>query len=129
MDRSHLTSVATTAAPTPSGAYSQAIIANGFVYAAGQAPLDPETKAIIGTDIATQTTATLSNLKAVLEAAGSSLEDVVKTTVHLADLTDFAEFDAAYRQVFDSNPPARTTVQSGLPKILVEIDAVAIVRD
>lgn len=129
MDRTHMTTVATTSAPSPSGAYSQAIVANGFVYVSGQGPIDPATGAHIGSDIAAQTTATLANLGAVLEAAGSSLARVVKTTVHLADLVDFLEFDAAYNQVFDVKPPARTTVQSGLPGILVEIDVIALTGD
>ena len=128
VEQSQPTKVTTSDAPRPSGAYSQAVVANGFVYAAGQAPRDPETRAIVGSDIATQTRATLSNLRAVLEAAGSSFENVIKTTVHLADLNDFADFDAEYRKAFPTALPARTTVQSGLPGILVEIDAVAVVR-
>lgn len=129
MDQTHLISVTSTGAPSPTGTYSQAIVAAGVVYASGQGPLDPSTGSIIGSDMAAQTRVTLSNLGSVLEAAGSSLSHVVKTTVHLADLADFADFDAAYREVFPATPPARTTVQSGLPGILVEIDAIALIAD
>ena len=125
MDRDHRTSVTATNAPRPTGTYSHAIVAGGFLFTAGQGPLDPVTGSIVGGDITEQTTATLTNIDAILQAAGASLEDVIKTTVHLANLDDFAKFDEAYRNFFTDPAPARTTVQSGLPGIAVEIDVIA----
>lgn len=122
--------VSTTKAAAPGASYSQAIVANGFLYTAGFGPHHPETGEIIGTTIADQTQQTIINLKEVLAAAGLDLHDVVKATVHLADLKqDFRAFDEIYRQHFPDPFPARTTVGSDLWGIRVEIDVVAAMPD
>lgn len=120
--------VHTEGAPKAIGPYSQAIRANGMVYASGQIPLDPATGQLVEGDIGRQTERVLNNLKAVLEAAGSSLENVVRTTVYLSDLGDFAEMNAAYGSFFTEAPPARSTVQvSRLPRdARIEIDVIAL---
>jgi 2-iminobutanoate/2-iminopropanoate deaminase len=122
--------VATENAPAAVGAYSQGIIANGFVFTAGQVPLVPGTKQFAEGGIKGQTRQSMENIKAILEAAGSSMANVVKTTVFLADINDFAEFNAVYGEFFPNNPPARSTVQAGgLPLgALVEIEAVAVLE-
>ena len=114
--------------PKPIGPYSQAIRANGFLFASGQVALDPSTGTIAGPDIRQQTTRVLENLKAILEAAGVTLHHVVKTTVFLKDMDDFAAMNEVYARYFTSAPPARSTVQAArLPKdALVEIDVVAV---
>jgi 2-iminobutanoate/2-iminopropanoate deaminase len=113
-------------APDPQGGYSPAIVSDGLVFASGQAALDPATGELVAGDVAAQTTLTLDNLEAVLRAAGSGLGDVLKTTVHLADIASFDAFDAAYRARMPRPYPARTTVGSALaPGLLVEIDVVA----
>lgn len=119
--------IATENAPAAVGAYSQGIIANGFVFTAGQIPLIPGTSSLREGGIAAQTRQSMNNVKGVLEAAGSGLDKVVKTTVFLADIEDFAAFNAVYAEFFANNPPARSTVQAGgLPVgALVEIEAVA----
>lgn len=117
-------------APKAIGPYSQAIIVGDLVYTAGQIPLSPTTGAIVGTTIEEQTRQVMENLKAVLEEAGSSLDKVVKTTVFLANLSDFAKLNAVYGEYFTGDtPPARSTVQvAALPRgALVEIECVAIV--
>ena len=115
-------------APRAIGPYSQAIKANGMIYLSGQIPLDPVTMQMVDGDIAVQTERVLNNLKAVLEAAGSSLERVVKTTVYLADMNDFAAMNEVYAAFFSSNRPARSTVQAArLPRdARVEIDLIAV---
>ena len=115
-------------APKAIGPYSQAIKANGFVYASGQIPLDPATMQIIEGGIREQTDRVMNNLSAVLKAAGSSLDQVVKTTVFLSDLGDFAEMNEVYGRYFGEVPPARSTVQvSRLPRdVRIEIDVVAL---
>jgi 2-iminobutanoate/2-iminopropanoate deaminase len=120
--------VQTEKAPKAIGPYSQAIKANGMLYASGQVPLDPATGELIQGSIAEQTERVFENLKAVLEAAGSSLDKVVKTTVFLADLSDFAEMNGAYAKFFAEAPPARSTVEvSRLPKdARIEIDLIAL---
>jgi 2-iminobutanoate/2-iminopropanoate deaminase len=120
--------VHTDGAPKAIGPYSQAIKANGMVYASGQIPLDPATGQLVEGDIGRQTERVLNNLKAVLEAAGSSLENVVRTTVYLSDLGDFAEMNAAYGSFFTEAPPARSTVQvSRLPRdARIEVDVIAL---
>lgn len=121
--------VHTDTAPRPAGAYSQAVVAGGFLYTAGFGPQDPETGAVPDT-VREQTAAVLRTIRAVLETHGSALDDVVKVTVHLQDLRrDFAAFDAAYREFFAEPYPVRTTVGSDLMNILVEIDVVAVVHD
>ena len=121
--------VSTDQAPAAVGPYSQAIIANGFVYTAGQGGLIPGTKTIVEGGVAAQTHQVFANIKAILEAAGSSLDQVVKTTVFLTDIKDFAEMNAVYATYFGSEPPARSTVEvSNLPMgIVVEIETVALV--
>jgi 2-iminobutanoate/2-iminopropanoate deaminase len=120
--------VATEHAPKAIGPYSQAIKANGFVFASGQVALDPRTQQLVRGDVAAQTERTLENLKAVVEAAGSSLARVVKTTVYLADMADFAKMNEVYARYFPSTPPARATVQvARLPRdARVEIDLIAL---
>ena len=115
-------------APNAIGPYSQAIRANGFVYASGQIPLDPATMTIVEGGIREQTERVMNNLSAVLQAAGSSLDRVVKTTVFLADLGDFADMNETYGRFFGEAPPARSTVQvSRLPRdVRVEIDVIAL---
>jgi 2-iminobutanoate/2-iminopropanoate deaminase len=119
--------VQTDRAPQAIGPYSQAVKANGLVFASGQIPIDPATGQVVEGSIAEQTERVLNNIKAVLEAAGSSLERVVKTTVFLADLKDFGEMNEAYGRFFAEVPPARSTVEvSRLPRdARVEIDAIA----
>ena len=123
--------VATEQAPAAIGPYSQAIKAGEFVFTSGVIPLDPVSGDVVGTDITAQTERVMASLKAVLEAAGSSLENVVKTTCFLQDLADFAAFNAVYSQSFTSEPPARSTVQvAKLPReVLVEVEAVALLPE
>jgi len=119
----------TKSAPEPIGPYSQAVVASGtLVYTAGQVALDPATGNIHGDDIATQTHKAISNLGKILEAAGSSLDRVVKTTVFLKDMSEFAGMNAVYGEYFGASTPARSTVEvSRLPKdARVEIEAIAI---
>ncbi len=122
-------SIQTDRAPQAIGPYSQAIKANGMVFASGQIPLDPSTMQIIDGDVRAQTEQVLNNMKAVLEAAGSSIDRVVKTTVFLADMNDFAAMNEVYATFFASNRPARSTVQAArLPRdVRVEIDVIALV--
>ena len=122
-------SIQTDRAPQAIGPYSQAIKAGGMVFASGQIPLDPQTMQIVEGDIRVQTERVLNNLKAVLEAAGSSLEQVVKTTVYLAEMNDFAAMNEIYATFFNSNRPARSTVQAArLPRdVRIEIDVIALV--
>lgn len=120
--------IATEHAPRAIGPYSQAVLANGFAFLSGQIPLDPATNQLVEGDVAVQTARVLENLKAVLEAGGSSLEKVVKTTVFLRDMADFPRMNEVYAQYFAVNPPARSTVQAArLPRdVSVEIDAIAL---
>jgi 2-iminobutanoate/2-iminopropanoate deaminase len=122
--------VQTDNAPKAIGPYSQAIKANGFVFASGQIPLDPATMQIVEGGIREQTERVMNNLEAVLQAAGSSLEGVVKTTVFLKDLTDFAEMNEVYGGFFKQTPPARSTVEvARLPRdVRVEIDVIALME-
>ena len=119
--------VLTDKGPKPIGPYSQAIRTNGFLYVSGQVALDPKTGEFVGMDIRRQTERTLENIKGILEAAGSSLHHVVKTTVFLKDMNDFAAMNEAYGKYFSDAPPARSTVQvARLPKdALVEIEVIA----
>ena len=117
-------------APKPAGPYSHAVAANGFLYTAGFGPIDPATGAVTGTEISEQTRQVLRNVGTVLEAAGLGFGDVVKSTVHLADVVrDFAGFNVAYAEFFTDGFPVRTTVGSTLPNFLVEIDVVAAFPD
>lgn len=113
-------------APAAAGPYSQAIVANGFVFCAGQVAYLPGTRTLAEGGIQGQTRQALANIKAVLEAAGSSMEKVVKTTVFLSDINNFAAMNEVYAAFFGDQPPARSTVQVVLPLgALIEIEAVA----
>ena len=120
--------VSTDAAPKAIGPYSQAIMTDGLVFTAGQVALDPKTGELVGTSTAQQTEQVFKNLEAVLAAAGSSLGNVVKATVYLADMADFAQMNEVYAKHFGTHKPARSTVQAaGLPKAArVEIDVIAV---
>ena len=122
--------IATDQAPKAIGPYSQAIVVGNVIYTAGQVALDPSTMQLVGQDVATQTDRVLKNLAAVLAQAGSSLQHVVKTTVFLADMADFAAMNEVYARHFGDHRPARSTVAvKTLPKdARVEIDAVALRR-
>jgi len=120
--------VATDHGPKAIGPYSQAIKANGFVFLSGQIALDPRTQQIVEGDVAAQTVRVLENLKGIVEAAGSSMQRVVKTTVFLADMNDFAAMNEVYGRYFVVHPPARSTVEvARLPRnVRVEIDLIAL---
>ncbi|MFH9328748.1 RidA family protein [Streptomyces althioticus] len=121
--------VATPAAPSPAGAYSQGVVAGGFLFTAGFGPQDPATGAV-PEGAGAQTAQVLRNIGAVLATQGLSLRDVVKVTAHLQHLRrDFAAYDTAYREFFEEPCPVRTTVGSDLMDILVEIDVVARIPD
>jgi 2-iminobutanoate/2-iminopropanoate deaminase len=119
--------IATDKAPGAIGPYSQAIKSGRFVFTAGQIPLDPETSKLVEGDIAAQTERVMQNLQAVLAAAGSSFDRVVKTTCFLANLDDFVRFNEVYSRYFTSNKPARSTIQAGrLPAgAQVEVECIA----
>jgi 2-iminobutanoate/2-iminopropanoate deaminase len=120
--------IQTERAPRPVGPYSQAVAFGDWVFVSGQIPLDPQTSSVIEGDIEAQTERVLANLRAILEAAGASLAQVVKTTVFLADLADFPRMNAVYAQHFSASPaPARSTIEAGrLPLgVKIEIDAIA----
>ncbi len=121
--------ISTSDAPAAIGPYSQATVIHGFAFLSGQIPLDPATGEIVAGGIEEQTVRVLRNLKAVLEASGSSLASVVKTTVYLKDMSEFAAMNAVYARYFTDNPPARATVEvARLPKdVRVEIDCIAAV--
>ena len=121
--------VSTEKAPKAIGPYTQAIVHNGIAYLSGQIPLDPSTNQVVEGDVTVQTERVIQNLKAVLEAAGSSLGSVLKTTVFLKDMADFPKMNEVYGRYFAQNPPARSTVQAAkLPRdVSVEIDAIAVV--
>jgi 2-iminobutanoate/2-iminopropanoate deaminase len=120
--------IATDRSPKAIGPYSQAIRTNGFLFVSGQIPLDPATQQLVAGDIQTQTERVLENLKGIVEAAGSSLERVVRATVFLADMNEFAAMNEVYGRYFYNQPPARSTVQvSRLPRdVRVEIDVIAV---
>ena len=122
--------VSTAGAPKAIGPYSQAITANGFVFTAGQVALDPSTGELVSGGIAEQTTRAMENLRAVLAAAGSSLSQVVKTTVFLVDMADFTAMNEVYGGAFGNHRPARSTVAvAALPRgARVEIEVIATVR-
>lgn len=124
------TQVKTEGAPAAIGPYSQAIVAGDLIFCAGQAGLDPATMKLVEGDVQVQTRRVLENLKAVLEAAGSDLHHVVKTTVFLADMADFKAMNEIYAQHFGDPPPARSTIAAkALPLgALVEIEAIALKR-
>ena len=119
--------IASGKAPEAIGPYSQAVLHNGVAYLSGQIPLDPATNQIVAGDITAQTERVLENLKAVLEACGMSLENVVKTTVYLKNIGDFAKMNEVFGRYFVTDPPARATIEAArLPRdVQVEIDAIA----
>ena len=119
--------ISTTGAPGAIGPYSQAVKARAFLYVSGQLPLDPATGAFAGDDIASQTRQSLTNIKAIVDAAGMTLTDVVRVGVFLKDMNDFAAMNAVYGEFFTENCPARAAVEvARLPKdALVEIECVA----
>lgn len=120
--------IATKDAPQAIGPYSQAIRANGLVFVSGQVAIDPATQQVINGNVAEQTERALKNVAAILSAAGSSLEKVVRSTVFLKNMGDFAAMNEVYGRYFNAKPPARSTVEaSRLPKdVLVEIDVIAL---
>lgn len=122
------TVISTPTAPAAIGPYSQAIVAGDLIFCSGQIPLDPQTGELAGDTIDTQTRRVLDNLTALLAAAGSSLQHVVKTTIFLQDMNDFQAVNAIYSEYFGSEPPARSTVQvARLPRdVRVEIEAIAL---
>ncbi|HOK55102.1 MAG TPA: RidA family protein [Armatimonadota bacterium] len=123
--------IETSTAPKAIGPYSQAVKAGGLIFVSGQIPINPNTNELVSGSIETETTHVMENLKAILSAAGATLADVVKTTIYLADMGDFAKVNEVYGSYFTGSYPARATVQvAGLPKgVRVEIDAVAIASE
>jgi 2-iminobutanoate/2-iminopropanoate deaminase len=121
--------ISTKHAPAAVGPYSQGVRAGHFLYTAGQIALDPATGKMVEGDVAAQTRQVMGNLQAILKAAGSSLDNVVKTTVFLQEMDHFAQMNGVYAQFFEGDPPARSTVQvAGLPLgALVEIEAIALI--
>lgn len=119
--------IRTEKAPLPFGPYSQGIRAGNLLFVSGQGPLDPKIKKTVGLDIESQTKQTVENVRAILTAAGMTLNDIVKVSVFLKDMIDFKKMNEVYSSYFQSNPPARTTVQAQLPMSdwLIEIDVVA----
>ena len=110
--------------PAGAGPFSHAVVANGFVFISGQGPVDPETGTMPDAFV-DQVRQTLKNVQAILEAAGSSLDGVVKVNAYVTDLTRFGEFNEVYKEFFRTDPPVRTTVATSLLSILVEVDCVA----
>ena len=123
--------VRTERAPKAIGPYSQGIKAGGFLFISGQIPIDPATGEIVQGDTAAQADRVLHNIRNILDDSGATLHDVVKTTIYLADMDDFAAVNEVYAGYFDSEPPARATVQvARLPKdVLIEIEAIAFLGD
>jgi 2-iminobutanoate/2-iminopropanoate deaminase len=114
-------------APKPAGPYSHAVVANGFVFVAGQGPQIPET-GVVPDNFREQVRQTLRNIQTILREVGCEMQDVIKVNAYLTDPTRFSEYNEVYQEFFGENPPVRTTVQTGLIKILVEIDCVAVSR-
>lgn len=121
--------IQTDKAAKPGGAYSQGLRAGPFIFVSGQGPGDPVTGKVVGTTIEEQTARVLENVKAILEAGGATMADVVKSTVHLSDLSHFPQFNKVYETYFPDPKPVRTTVGSQLLGILVEIDVIAYVGE
>jgi 2-iminobutanoate/2-iminopropanoate deaminase len=118
--------IATDKGPKAIGPYSQAVKANGLIFTAGQVAFDPATGQLVEGDVARQTTRVMENLRAIVEAAGSSLDRALKATVYLKDMNDFAAMNEVYARYFPANPPARSTVEAArLPRdVRVEIDLI-----
>jgi 2-iminobutanoate/2-iminopropanoate deaminase len=114
--------------PQPRGPYSPAIISNGFVFVAGQGAVNPKTNKLEPGDVKSETRRTLQNIRAILEAAGCSMKDVVRVGVFLSDMKNFAAMNKVYAEFFPKDQPARTTVGADLPGIKVEIDCIARLR-
>jgi len=112
--------------PPPAGPYSHAVVAGGFAFISGQGPVNPETGTMPDA-FPDQVRQTFENVRTILEAAGSSLDDVVKVNAYVTDLTRFSEFNEVYKEFFDHDPPARTTVAAALLGMLVEVDCIAVV--
>lgn len=121
--------IKTTSGASPIGAYSQGLRVGDFIFVSGQGPLDPATGQVVGSTIEEQTGRVLENIKAILEAGGASMADVVKVTAHLSDLDLFERYNKVYATYFPDPKPTRTTVGSQLLGILVEIDAIAYVGE
>jgi 2-iminobutanoate/2-iminopropanoate deaminase len=122
--------ISTPAGARPQGPYSQAVLSRGVhVWVSGQGPVDPESGELRLGSFREQAELTFRNVGALLEAAGATFADVVKVSVHLADLADFPELNDIYRQVFSEPYPARTTVQSGLNRIAIEVDCIAVLPE
>ena len=113
--------------PPPGGPYSPGTKAGGFIFVSGQTAVDPKTGQVVGSTIEEQTERTLENVRIIVTAAGASLEDVVRVTVYLADITNFSRMNEVYKRYFSHEPPARTTLEARLARkeLLVEIDAIA----
>ena len=121
--------IVTKSGAAPSGSYSQGLRVGNFILVSGQGPFDPETGELVGETIEEQTAKTLENIKAILEAGNATMADVVKVTVHLADIDKFDRFDSTYATFFPDPKPTRTTVGSQLLGIKIEIDAMAYIDD
>ena len=113
--------------PAPAGPYSHAVVADNFVFISGQGPVNPETGSMPD-GFTDQVRQTFENVKTILEAAGSSLDNVVKVNAYVTDLTRFAEFNEVYKEYFDNGPPARTTIAAALLGMLVEVDCIAVIE-
>lgn len=121
-----MNTISTSNAPAAIGPYSQAKVINGMLYASGQVPLDPKTGAIVGTEINEQTEQVMKNIGAILEAGGTSFEKVVKTTCFIAEMADFAAFNAVYEKYFTSKPARSCVAVKQLPKnVLCEVEVIA----
>jgi len=122
--------IETTNAPAAIGPYSQAIFVDGWLFVSGQIPIESTSNKIIDGDIAGQTEQVLNNVKAIVEQAGGTMQNIVKATIYLKDMTDFPKVNEVYKQYFPKDPPARATVQvSRLPKdVSIEIDAIAFIK-
>ena len=114
-------------APQPLGPYSQGIKARNMLFVSGQGSIDPRTGKVLGEDIESQTRLTMRNVKAIVEASGFSVSDLVKVTIYLKNASDFQKMNEIYKTFFSNSPPTRTTVQTGFvnPSMLIEIDAIA----
>ncbi|MDO5776600.1 MAG: RidA family protein [Eubacteriales bacterium] len=121
-----MNTISTSNAPAAIGPYSQAKVINGMLYASGQVPLDPKTGAVVGTEINEQTEQVMKNIGAILEAGGTSFEKVVKTTCFIAEMADFAAFNAVYEKYFTSKPARSCVAVKQLPKnVLCEVEVIA----
>lgn len=121
-----MNTISTSNAPAAIGPYSQAKVINGMLYASGQVPLDPKTGAVVGTEINEQTEQVMKNIGAILEAGGTSFEKVVKTTCFIAEMADFAAFNAVYEKYFTSKPARSCVAVKQLPRnVLCEVEVIA----